>query len=83
VNNIVHLEHGIGMRCGLRSLDTAALVDTDVHDDRAGLHVTDHIIGYQERRACTMQEHSTDQQISILDMLVDILRGRQYEIQIG
>ena len=62
----------------MRGLDAAALVDGDVDDDGAGLHVGEHLAADELRRARPRNEDGTDHDVRMRDGLLD-LEARGHE----
>ena len=62
----------------MRRLDAAALVDRDVDDDRAGLHLGEHLAADELRRARARDEHGADDDVGMRDRLLD-LEARRHE----
>ncbi len=62
----------------MRRLDAAALVDRDVDDHRAGLHLAEHRAADELRRARARDEHGSDHDVGVRDRLLD-LEARRHE----
>ena len=66
------------MRGRTRSLDATALVDCDVDDDGAGLHVGEHCAADELRGSRARNEHGADDDVGVRDRLLD-LEARGHE----
>ena len=65
VDDPVDLVHRIGVRRRVRGLDAAALVDRDVDDHRAGLHLGEHLAADELRSARARDEHGADHDVGV------------------
>ena len=71
----------MGGRVG--GLDTPALVDGDVDDDRSGQHVAQHLALDQVRRPRAGHQHSPDDQVGVSDLLADRVLRTRHRLQLS
>ena len=76
VDRVVHLERRVGVRGGARVLEAAALVDGDVDEHRAGLHLRDHLVGDELGGLGAGDEHGADDEVGAEHLLLDRHRRR-------
>ncbi|MCY1170953.1 hypothetical protein D9M73_110430 [compost metagenome] len=67
MNDAVHLEHRVLMRCRVAGLEAAALIDRDIDQHRAALHRLDHLARHQFGGSGARHQHRADHQMRILD----------------
>ena len=76
VHDVVDDVRGIGVCGGTRGLGASALVDRDVDDDRAGLHLLHHVGGDEFRSARSGDQYGPDDEVGVHDLLLDGVVGR-------
>ena len=70
------------VRRRVNGLDAATLVDGDVHDHCARMHLRDVLATHELRRLGARNEHGADQQIAGRDLLEDVLPVRVDELHV-
>ena len=71
------------MRGGVRGFDAAALVDRDVDEHGALLHLRKHVLGDEERRLGARQQDGTDDEVGSEDLLLDVVLARVQGADLG
>ena len=77
VDRVVDLEGRVGVRRGPRVLEAAALVDGDVDEHRARLHLGDHVVGDELGRLGAGDEDGADDQVGLEHLLTHRHRRRR------
>ena len=78
VDDALDRVHRLVVRRRPRGLRAAALVDGDVDEDRAFLHLTEHVSGNELRGERSRDENRTDDEVGLLQRLLD-LEARRHE----
>ena len=76
IRRVVHTEGGVGVRRGTGALEAATLVDGDVDEHRAGLHLAHHLVGDELGRLGPRDEDGPDDEVGLEHLLADRQRGR-------
>ena len=70
----------LGMRGRARGFKAAALVNGDIHGDRAGLHRLHHFFADQFRRLGARNQHAADDQVGLQHMLFNRFFGGEHGV---
>ena len=79
-DRVVHLVRRVGVRGGVGVLEAAALVDRDVDQHRAGLHLGDQLVADQLGRLGAGDQHRPDHQVGLAHLLLDGQLGRRQPV---
>src|SRR5205807_5521675 len=71
VDDVVDHICGVGVNGLMGRLDAAALVDGNVDDHRAAAHPSHHVLGDENGRPATGNEHGADDQVGVGDGTLD------------
>ena len=75
MDDIVNDVGRVSMGGWFTGFKTATLINRHIDDDRAFLHLFDHVFGHQPGRGGARDQHRTDHQISADDILLNGFHG--------
>ena len=81
MNDVVDDVGWILVGCWPRGLEAAALVDSDVYEDRTRLHPPHHVCRHQRWSTVTFDEHGADHEIRLQYQLFDRGTGRVHRFE--
>ena len=64
-------------------LETAALIDRNVDDDRSRAHSLDHVFSHDLRRGSARHQYGSNHQVGVADVAFDGVNRRVYGVQLG